>query len=302
VPLTGAGGRRLVRLQPTDSGREAVVREAGPAYFDVMRIPVRAGRPFDARDDAAAPPRVLVSAALAARLFAGEQPLGRRIALGLPNAPTAEIVGVVGDVAHRALDDTVVFPTVYVPAWQAPSRSMIVVVRSARPDAAVVDTVRETVASLDRDLPVYRARPMADVVSASPGVPVRRVLTATFLGFSLLAVVLAGIGLFGVVAHDVAARRAELALRMAVGADPGSILRRTLGQGLSMVAAGVVAGGILSMWAARALGTLVVATARVDLLGLAAAATVLLAIGILAVLPAALRAARTDPLRALRGE
>jgi putative ABC transport system permease protein len=267
-----------------------------------MRIPVVAGRSFDAGDDAAAPPRVLVSAALATRLFGDEQPLGRRIAVGPPGAPLAEIVGVVGDVAHRALDDTVVFPTVYLPAWQAPSRSMIVVVRSAQPDAAIVETVRETVARLDRDLPVYRSRPMADVVSASPGVPARRVLTATFLGFSLLAVALAGIGLFGVVAHDVAARRAELALRIAVGAEPRRILLRTLGQGLSMVAAGVTAGGVLSMWSVPVLGSMVVATARLELLGVAAAAAVLLAVGVVAVLPAALRAARTDPLRALRGD
>jgi putative ABC transport system permease protein len=267
-----------------------------------MRIPDVAGRPFDARDDAAALPRVLVSAALATRLFGNEQPLGRQIAVGPPTAPMAEIVGVVGDVAHRALDDAAVFPTVYLPAWQAPSRSMIVVVRSSQPDAAVVETVRTTVARLDRDLPVYRSRPMLDVVSASPGVPSRRVLTATFLGFSLLAVTLAGIGLFGVVAHDVAARRAELALRIAVGAQPGRIFLRTLWQGLSMVAAGVVAGGVLSTWTVPALGSMVVASARVELVGAAAAATVLLVVGVVAVLPPALRAARTDPLCALRGD
>lgn len=302
VPLTGAGGRRLVRARPTDPGREAVVREAGPAYFDVMRIPVVAGRTFDARDDATSPPRVLVSASLASRLFAGEQPLGRRIAVFGPNAPTAEIVGVVGDVAHRALDDAAVFPTVYLPAWRTPSRSMIVVVRSAQPDTVVVDAVRETVARLDRELPVYRVRSMRDVAAASPGVPARRVLTATFFGFALLAVVLAGIGLYGVIAHDVAARRAELALRMAVGADPARILLRTLGQGASMVAAGLLAGGILSVWAARALGGLVIASARFDLASIAVAAGVLVAVGGIAVLPAALRAARTDPLMALRGE
>ena len=117
-------------------------------------------------------------------------------------------------------------PTVYLSAWQSPSRSSIVVVRSARPDADVIAAVREEVARLDRDLPVYRMRSMQDVVAASPGVPARRVLTATFMGFALLAVVLGGIGLFGVVAHDVACRRAELALRIALGADPMRILQR----------------------------------------------------------------------------
>src|SRR5205814_9869943 len=125
--------------------------------------------------------------------------------------------------------------TVYLSALQSPSHSSHVVVRSARPDADVIAVVRGEVARLDRDLPVYGRRSMRDVVAASPGVPARRVLTATFMGFALLAVVLGGIGLFGVAAHDVACRRAELALRIALGADPVRILSATLGQGALMV-------------------------------------------------------------------
>jgi putative ABC transport system permease protein len=302
LPLTGDGGRRLVRLQPTDAGREAVVREAGPAYFDVMRIPVVAGRSFDARDNAA-PPRVVVSASLADRLFPRGQPIGRQITVGGgPNAPMAEIIGVVGDVKHRALDDEGFLPTAYLSAWQAPSRNMILVVRNPRPEADVVATVREEVSRLDRELPVYRVRPMRDVVAASPGVPARRVLTATFMGFALLAIVLSGIGLFGVVAHDVASRRAELALRIALGADPRRILVVTLRQGALMVGAGLVVGGVLSIWAARALSSMMFATGRFDPLNVAVAAAVLMAVGAVAVLPAARRAARTDPASALRSE
>src|SRR4029450_1902105 len=108
---------------------------------------------------------------------------------------------------------------------------------------------------LDADVPVHTVRSMQDVAAASPGVPARRVLAATFAGFALLAIVPAGVGLFGVVAHDVAARRAELALRLALGADPRRILMRTLGQGAWMVAVGLAVGGVLSFWAARALPT-----------------------------------------------
>ena len=97
---------------------------------------------------------------------------------------------------------------------------------------------------------------MRDVINASPGVPARRVLTATFSAFAVLAVVLGAIGLFGVVAHDVARRRAELALRMALGANPMRILRTTLRQGALMVAGGLVAGAVLSYWATRALGAM----------------------------------------------
>jgi putative ABC transport system permease protein len=300
LPLTGDRGRSLVSARPTDVGREAVVREAGTAYFDVMRIPIVAGRSFDRRDNSSAPQRVVVSEWLAKWLFAFEQPIGRQIWLAA-TAQVAEIVGVAGDVKHRALDEAPA-PTVYLSAWQSPSRSRHVVVRSARPDADVIAAVREEVARLDRDLPVYSRRSMRDVVAVSPGVPARRVLTAAFLGFALLAVVLGGIGLFGVVAHDVACRRRELGIRIALGADPRRIMSATLGQGGLMVGFGLAAGSVLSIWAARALSGVTVATDRFDALSMGVAAAVLMVAGAGAVLPAAWRAARTDPLIALRSE
>jgi predicted permease len=300
LPLTGDQGRSLVGAGPTDLRLEAVVRSAGVDYFELMRIPIAAGRSFDSRDGATAPRRVVVSESLAGRLFAGAQPVGRRLWLAAIGQP-AEIIGIAGDVKHRALDEAVA-PTVYLSARQSPSHSSLVVVRSPRADADVVAIVREEVARLDRELPVYGTRSMRDVVAASPGVAARRVLTAAFAGFALLAVLLGGIGLFGVVAHDVACRRTELALRIALGADPMRILGATLGQGALMVGTGLVAGGWLSLWAVRALGSVVVTTDRFDVLGLGVAAAVLLAVGIGAVLPAALRAARTDPLIAIRSE
>ena len=193
-------------------------------------------------------------------------------------------------------------PTVYLSGWQSPSHGRIVVVRSARPDADVIAAVREEMARLDRNLPVYGTRPMRDVVAVSPGVPARRVLTATFMGFALLAVVLGGIGLFGVVAHDVASRRTELALRIAFGADPARILNATLGKGAAMVGTGLAVGGVLSIWAARALSGLVFATDYFDVLNVGVPAAILMIAGIGAVLPAARRAARIDPLTVLRNE
>jgi predicted permease len=300
IPLTGDRGRSLVSVRPTEVGREAVVREAGPAYFEVMRIPVVAGRQFDPGDTSSAPPRVVVSESLAERLFAFEPPIGRHIWLAAA-AQTAEIIGVVGEVKHRALDEAF-SPTVYLSAFQSSSRSRILVVRSARPDADAIAAVREEVARLDGDLPVYRTRSMREVVVVSPGVPARRVLTATFMGFALLSVVLGGIGLFGVVAHDVASRRAELALRIALGADPMRILSATLGQGALMVGSGLAVGGVLSIWAARALSGVIFAAGRLDIQSVGVAAAVLMVVGTGAVLPAARRAAHTDPLIALRSE
>jgi len=242
----------------------------------------------------------MVSAALAERLFGSEPPIGRHIFLAA-TAQMVEIVGVVGDVKQRALDEGP-SRTIYLSALQAPSRSSHIVVRTARPDAEVIAAVREEVARLDGNLPVYRRQSMREVVAASPGVPARRVLTATFMGFALLAVVLGAIGLFGVVAHDVSRRRVELALRIALGAEPASIFKATLRQGALMVGAGLALGGVLSIWVSGVLSRLIVATDRFDAISVGVASAVLMAAGAAAVLPTARRAARTDPLIALRSE
>jgi predicted permease len=301
LPLTGDRGRTPVNAsQSAEIGREAVVRVAGPGYFNVMRIPVLSGRPFDGGDDASAPRRAVVSATIASRLFGSDSAIGRRIRLTGP-ALDAEVVGVVGDVKHRALDEPLA-PTVYLSAAQTPSRSSHIVVRSARPHMDVLAIAREETSRLDGDLPVYAARPMSEIVDTSPGLPARRVLTATFTGFALLALVLGAVGLFGVVAHDVAQRRRDLALRIALGANPMRLLRATLRQGALMVGWGLVPGAVLALWVARTLGPTSFSVDRLDPWSVAAPAAVLAVTGFLAVLPAALRAARTDPLVALRAE
>jgi predicted permease len=300
LPLTGDRGRTPVSERSTEAGREAVVRVAGPGYFDVMRIPLMSGRQFDRGDDAAAPRRIVVSTSVAERLFRGDSAIGRNVWLVGP-ALEAEIVGVVGDVKHRTLDEPLA-PTVYLSPWQAPSRSSHIVVRSDRPNADVLAIVRDETMRLDSNLPVYAPRPMQEIVDISPGVPARRVLTATFTGFALLALVLSAIGLFGVVAHDVAQRRRDLALRLALGADPMRLMRATLAQGALMIGSGLVAGGVLSVWVARAIGTAAIASDQVDTSSIAVCAALLGLTGLVAVLPVALGAARTNPLIALRAE
>lgn len=300
IPLMGNRGRTVVSAAAVAAGRESVLRTAGTSYFDVMRIPVVSGRAFDARDGAGAPPRVVLSASLARRLFESTPAPGRHVWIGTPPQP-AEVIGVVGDVRHGALDDPAA-PSIYVSAWQAPSRSSHIVIRSNRAQADVVAAVRGEIARFDRDLPVYGGRAMDSVVAASPGVPVRRVLTVTFAAFALLAVVLGAIGLFGVVAHDVAARRAELALRVALGADPVRILRATLRQGGVLIAAGLAVGGVLSVWTARSLRGLLYGISLFDVASAALAAAILIVVGLAAILPAARRAASVDPLLALRRE
>jgi len=290
----------LVSAGPEDVRREAVLRTVSPGYFQVMRIPIAVGRAFDWQDDSRAPRRIVVSQSLAARLLPREQPIGRLVRFGR-DGQLVEVIGVVGDVKHRALDEQAL-PTVYVSGLQEPSAGSILVVRSSGADVDTIATVRGEVARLDSNLPVYGVGTMEQVVSNSAGMPARRLLTAVFTGFALLAVVLSAIGIFGVAAHDVASRRPELALRLALGANPHQLLRATLWQGGVIVSTGLALGALLSIWSARALSGIVVGTARVDVMSGGIAAAVLLAAGVAAVLPAALRAARTDPLLALRSE
>lgn len=301
LPLTGSAGRRVVGARSDNAGREAIVRSVSANYFDVMRIPVIAGRSFELTGSAAARmPQVVISQSLAHRVFASEPPVGRQIWLGQA-AQVADIIGVVGDVMHRTLDEAPI-PTVYVSSALAPSNSSIVVVRSGRSVSDVIAIVREEVAQLDANLPVYRARPMTEVVAVSPGLPARRLLTSTLTGLALLAVVLSAIGLFGVAAHDVACRRTELTLRVALGADPMRILTATIGRGVATVAIGLALGSVLSIWAVDALSGVIVTVGHADAFSIGVAATVLIATGVGAVLPAALRASRTDPRMVLHVE
>ena len=301
IPLTGDRRRRIVRASPADAaGIEANARSVNERYFDVMRIPLLAGRAFDVRDDASVPARVVVSRSIAERIFAGAPAIGRRVWVG-PLAQPADVVGVVADVKQGSLDETTV-PTVYIPSRQEPSNGSHVVIRSALPDAVVVAALRGEVARLDGELPVYGVRSMMDVVSRSRGVPARRVLAATFTGFGVLAVVLCGIGLVGIVAHDVASRRTELALRLALGANPHRLLGATYWQGATVLGTGLVAGGALSFWTTRALGSAVALRSDFDVASIGLSVAVLAAVGALAIFPTARRASRTDPALALRGE
>jgi putative ABC transport system permease protein len=298
LPLTGDGGRSLVGTRAGDTGHEAVIREATPYYFDVMRIPMVSGRGFQQSDNLSAPPRVVISESLAESLFASESPIGRRV--WLMNAQMAEVIGVAGDVKHRALDESR-SPTVYRSVLQASSRSNIIVVRSTRPDTDVIAAVRTEVGRLDRSVPVYGVRPLENVLAASPGMHTRRVLTSTFLAFAVLALLLGAIGLFGVIAHDVASRRKELGIRVALGARPSRIVVATAAPAAAMVACGLAAGGVLSIWAFGALNRLGFADG-IDVLSLGVPAGMLALAGVAAALPPALRAASTDPLIALRSE
>ncbi len=297
VPLDGSVSRRVLRVrQLDDAGPEAVVREAAPDYFQVMHIRLIAGRSFDARDGASARRRIVISESLA-RALRMENPIGQQI--WYSTTQPAEVVGIVADVKHQRLDETVE-PTAYVPAAQSPSRGMVLVARSMRPDAYVVAAVREEVARLDPAIPVYGVAGLTDIVSRSRGMRERRVITATFAGFGVLAIVLAAVGLFAVTAHDVLSRQKEFALRIAIGARPARVTSHIIRQAGVMVVAGSIAGAVVSVLVNSGLVSAGFATARVSALALGLPTAVVVIGAVLALLPAMRAAMCADPSSILR--
>jgi predicted permease len=298
LPLTGIKGRTAIGLQQDNATHEAVVRTASPDYFSVMAISILGGRSFSAGDNLDATPRVILSASLASTLFGPTQPIGRRVWVGATQQ-MAEVIGIAGDVAHQSLENPST-PAVYLSGQQSPSRSSLIVVNSTRSNADVTSIIRNTVAGMDGDVPIYRAIPMREIVEASPGVPTRRVLTTILVALSVIALVLGVAGLFGLFAYDVAIRQHDTAVRVALGANPANILSRTIQQGIVTVGVGIAAGALLSWPAVAALRASAVAPEAMGSGIPLTAAAILLVAGILAVLPPAIRAGRTDPLAVLR--
>jgi putative ABC transport system permease protein len=265
-----------------------------------MQIPIVDGRGFDGHDDRTAPSRVVLSQSLARELFGDRRSAGRRVwvaALGR----MADVVGVVGDVKHRALDEPAL-PTIYLAAWQQPSRTSKLVVRSSQVAADILSIVRTEVERVDRELPVYGVRPMEDIVQTSPGIPARRMMAVCFLAFAVLALAVAGLGIFGIVTHDLARRRFDFALRLALGANPAQLQKSIVGGAAAIVVAGLVPGVLLATVASRMLGSVLTDIDATDPVAFAAVAAVLMIVAGIAIVAPARRVTRTDPALVLRGD
>jgi ABC-type antimicrobial peptide transport system permease subunit len=242
---------------------------------------------------------VIVNERLARRELGEADPIGRRLRLGGATAPWRKIVGVVGDVRHWSLT-TDPAPEAYLPLAQAPAAMMMMVVRTGGDPLALVAPSRRAVVEIDPEQPVFHVAALDQKV-AETLLPARAavVLVTTFAAAALL---LAGLGLYGLVAFVVGAQAPELGLRMALGASARDVLRQVLGRGLRLVAAGLALGGAVACGLARAArGLFFEASPNHPLLYAATAAVVLLA-GLVAVGVPAARAARIDPARALRQE
>jgi putative ABC transport system permease protein len=283
------------------SFRSADYVSVSPGYFSVMSIPLMHGRLFNQRDTLSSPQVALINRTMARLYFANDDPVGKRLVFGFPPDGSAprEIVGVVGDVRDVSLGDEP-GPMMYVPYAQAPFPGAGIVVKSTLSVASVTAAIRQEVERTDKDLPVSDVAQMSSVVEESVAQP--RFRTFLLVLFAGMALVLAAIGIFGVISYSVSCRRQELGIRVALGASRRVILRMVLQETCFIAAVGLAAGIPCALVASRLLGHLLFSVSPNDPATIAAVALVLAAIAILAGYIPARRAMRTDPMIALRHE
>ncbi len=277
-------------------------RAASPSYFDAAGIPLLSGRLFDSGDHAAAQKVALVSRAFADRYFAGEDPVGRRMRIGNvqnPEAPWWTIVGVVGSVRDNRLDRAP-DPEVYQPLAQRPSRGMTLVVRAKTDPAPLLAALRDTVSAADPRQPVANLATMEELVSRS--LAPTRFVVFLLLAFAGLALVLAAVGVYGVMAYATAQRAREIGIRMALGARGADVLNLVLRRGLTLVAIGLALGLVASLGLGRGLASLLYGVEPGDPATLATVSALLAAVGLAACYLPARRAARVDPVETLKSE
>jgi putative ABC transport system permease protein len=305
VPLIGPhnSGTFTIEDQP---GADATLPSAqlsvvSPDYFRVLDTPPVRGRWFTDGDDAQAPNVALIDEALARRYFADHDPIGRRIKRGGrgSNAPWMTIAGVVGNIKTDGFDQPDQ-PHLYLPILQNPGYAMAIYLRTEGSPSSLTSSLREQVRAVDPNLPIFGERTMEDVVSAS--LSQRRFAMQVVGLFGLLALLLAAIGIYGVMAYSVNQRTREIGIRLALGASTGAILRWVLKQGMVMILGGVTAGLLGAFVLTRLLRSLLFGVAPTDLLTYAGVAVLLAVAALLACYVPARRATKVDPLVALRYE
>ena len=269
-------------------------------YFQAMGIPLLRGRGFREQDTASTPLVAVINQTLARTYFSGTDPIGKRLLWG-DRAPFT-IVGIAGDVKFSALDADVA-PMIYMSNFQVSSgvsRHAVFVVRTSGDPASLASAASGTIWSVDKDLPVFGVTTMNEVLAAS--VAQRRFSMSLLGGFAVLALLMAAIGLYGVLSYSVSQRMHEMGLRMALGASARDLMRLVVGQGMRVVLAGIGAGLLASLGATRLLSGMLFGVSPLDPFTFVTVAGVLAASALLASIVPARRATRVDPIVALRYE
>jgi putative ABC transport system permease protein len=280
--------------------QDAAVFTASASYFETLRIPLVRGRLFEASDRPGGQDVALVSQSAAQRYWKGGDQLGARITFGDPADPEAQwltVVGVVGDVLHERLNDEA-YPQIYIPFEQSPMRSMVLAARTSGDPMTTVPAVRRAITGLDPDLPLADVSTLEDRKAVSLARP--RVNATVLGGFALAALVLAAVGIYGVVAYGVVQRTRELGIRMALGAGGSTLLRMVIRQGMRPVLGGMVVGLMGALAGGRLLRGLLFGVGSGDPTILALVTVFLVAVALAAMYLPARRASRSDPMIALR--
>lgn len=306
LPLGGGGfylGRQFLaegRAEPPE-GRDnpAQWNVVTPAYFDTLGIRVLKGRAFDERDTAGSNPVVIINESLAREIFPGEEPLGKRIRSWRDENVLREIVGVTHDVRYFGRDDEL-RGLVYVPHAQDSWRPMVLAVRTTGDPAGFTAAVRNGISAFDKDLAVSRVQTMTRVLDDSVAGPrFNMMLLAVFAG---VAMVLAAVGIYGILSYAVAQRTHEIGVRMALGAQAVDVLKLVVGQGLKLTLVGMVIGLGAALAVTRVMETLLYEVSATDPLTFIAIALLLVGVALVASFIPARRATRVDPIVALRYE
>jgi putative ABC transport system permease protein len=274
------------------------VEAISPQWFQTMRVPLRAGRPFTDADNAQAPKVVIANETLARRYWPHENPIGKAIVIGRWTQP-AEVVGVAADVKNKGLAaDTQA--QLYLPFPQLPWGNMNLLVRTAVEPHALVSAIRAQIAAVDPDQPITHVQTVDELMDTSRAQPR---FTLILLGlFAALALTLAVVGIYGVLAYSVAERRQELGIRLALGAGQSDILRLIVGQGLMLAALGIALGLAAALALTRVMSSLLYKVGAYDLPTFALAPLMFLAIALAASYLPARRATQVPPTEALRSE
>jgi putative ABC transport system permease protein len=305
LPASGQRMNRSVHVEGRTAPQRATdhtieYQTASPGYFAAMGIPLKSGRRFSASDDGGAAPIAVINEEAARRYWPGMDPIGRRVGFGGPDGQTwRTIVGVIGDVRLLGLDQAVV-PEVYVPLLQDPDRVMSIVVRTSIDPATVGISLRRAVQDIDLSQPIMSPRLMTRQLAGTLARP--RFFSALLGGFAAAALVLATLGVYGVVATGAEARTREMGIRVALGAQRGEVLRLVLSGAARMALAGVALGSAGALWFARGVQGLLVGVEAADPVVFMATGAVLGSAVLLASWLPARRAARADPMVALRAE
>ncbi len=306
LPLSGGGSSGSFRIEGRDvprgqSSPHGARWAATPDYFKTLGIPIVSGRYFEERDTADGHQVVIIDQALAAKYWPNEDPLGKRIVFeGTRDNPNwREIVGIVGHVKHTDLEGES-RAQYYIPHQQRAQPSMTVVLRTGGDPNALASAARNAVSNLDRELPVFRVRTMDQFVADSM---TQRRFALLLIGiFAGLALLLAAIGLYGVMAYSVTQRTHELGLRMALGAQAADVLKLVVKQGMLLAGIGLIIGIVGAFFLSRLMKTLLFNVSATDPMIFAAIAATLAAVALLACFFPARRATKVDPMVALRYE